>query len=215
VPASASTTSPSTRGACAPGEQRERLEQLCRYLLRPPISQERRTLQPDGTVLVTLKTPWRDGTTHLRFAPLTLLERLAALTPRPRINMLIYHGILAPRAAWRAAAVAHGRTNGEVPSVDDTAQPAPPVDRPMPQQPTAVYTTRTESVPPSTMVTGVPAAAIPERGRVNPELADLPARVPLARRWSWAELLQRVFAVDALACPRCGGDRLPWSMWSK
>ena len=79
-------------------------------------------------MLVTLKTPWRDGTTHLRFEPLTLLERLAALTPRPRINVLIYHGILAPRAASRAAAVAYGRRDTASTPVDDTAQPGPPVD---------------------------------------------------------------------------------------
>jgi hypothetical protein len=30
------------------------------------------------------------------------------------------------------------------------------------------------------------------------------------RRLAWAELLRRVFAVDVLACPRCGGRmRLP------
>jgi hypothetical protein len=52
--------------------------------LRPPIAQDRRTLRPDGTVLVMLKTPWRDGTTGLHFGPFTLLERLAALTRRPR-----------------------------------------------------------------------------------------------------------------------------------
>jgi len=28
---------------------------------------------------------------------------------------------------------------------------------------------------------------------------------PPPRRWRWAELLQRVFAVDVLACPNCGG----------
>jgi len=59
------------------GEDRRRLEQLCRYLLRPPIAQDRLALQSDGTVLVLLKTPWHHGTTHLRFEPLTLLERLA------------------------------------------------------------------------------------------------------------------------------------------
>jgi hypothetical protein len=65
----------------------------------------------DYMVMVTLKTPWRDGTTrtHLRFEPLTLLERLAALTPRPRINVLLYHAIQAPHATGRAAAVAYGR----------------------------------------------------------------------------------------------------------
>ena len=47
---------------------RDRLEQLCRYLLRPPIAQERLALGPDGRILVTLKLPWRDGTTHLSTA---------------------------------------------------------------------------------------------------------------------------------------------------
>jgi hypothetical protein len=30
--------------------------------------------------------------------PQEFLERLAAITPRPHINLLIYHGVLAPRA---------------------------------------------------------------------------------------------------------------------
>src|SRR5437870_13799140 len=33
-------------------EDRLRLEPLCRYVLRPPVAQERLTLQPDGRVLV-------------------------------------------------------------------------------------------------------------------------------------------------------------------
>jgi len=81
-----------------------------RYLLRPPIAHERLALRPDGKILVTLKIPWRDGTTHLCFEPITLLERLATLTPRPRINVVLYHGILASRAKWRPAAVAYRRT---------------------------------------------------------------------------------------------------------
>jgi hypothetical protein len=39
------------------------------------------------------------------FDPVELLERLAALVPRPRINLILYHGVLAPRAAWRAQVV--------------------------------------------------------------------------------------------------------------
>ena len=30
-----------------------------------------------------------------------LVERLAALVPPPRKNQVLYHGVLAPRAAWR------------------------------------------------------------------------------------------------------------------
>jgi hypothetical protein len=33
------------------------------------------------------------------------LERLAVLTPRPRVNLILYYGVLAPRASWRAALV--------------------------------------------------------------------------------------------------------------
>jgi hypothetical protein len=33
------------------------------------------------------------------------LERLAVLTSRPRVNLILYYGVLAPRAAWRAALV--------------------------------------------------------------------------------------------------------------
>jgi hypothetical protein len=36
---------------------------------------------------------------------LEFLERLAVLTPRPRVNLILYYGVLAPRASWRAALV--------------------------------------------------------------------------------------------------------------
>ena len=32
-------------------------------------------------------------------------EKLAALTPRPRINLILYHGVLAPHARWRSRIV--------------------------------------------------------------------------------------------------------------
>ena len=52
------------------------------------------------------------------FEPLELLERLAALTPRPETNLLICHGLLAPRARWRARVVVYGR---------GAPEPGPPV----------------------------------------------------------------------------------------
>jgi hypothetical protein len=52
-----------------------------------------------------LKTPWKNGTTHVIFEPLELLEKLAVLVPAPRANLIHYHGILAPAAKWRAAIV--------------------------------------------------------------------------------------------------------------
>jgi hypothetical protein len=84
-----------------PPHDRARLEHLCRYLLRPPLVQDRLRLRADGRVVVKLKRAWRDGTMHLVFEPLEFLAKLAALTPRPEINLLLYHGVLAPHARWR------------------------------------------------------------------------------------------------------------------
>jgi hypothetical protein len=80
---------------------RARLEQLCRYLLRPPLADDRLRLLGDGRVRVQPKRAWSDGTTHLLFEPVEFLEKLAALTPRPAINLILYHGVLAPHSRWR------------------------------------------------------------------------------------------------------------------
>ncbi len=39
----------------------------------------------------TLKTPYRDGTTHVVFAPLDFIARLAALVPKPRVHLDTRH----------------------------------------------------------------------------------------------------------------------------
>jgi Putative transposase len=178
-----------------------------------PGSKDRLTLRPDGTVLVTLKTPWRDGTTHLRFEPLALLERLASLTPRPRINALLYHGILAPHAAGRAAAVAYGRpTVGKRSHMHVRGVGVAPAPAPW----RAVVGTAAPAVDPAALGAttpvpfGMPVAPLPGAAAPTPTAAEAVSSAPAPRpvrppRWRWAELLQRVFAVDVLACPNCGG----------
>ena len=52
-----------------------------------------------------LRQPWRDGTTDVVFDPVEFLGRLAVLVPRARINLILYHGVLGPRAAWRSEVV--------------------------------------------------------------------------------------------------------------
>jgi len=86
-----------------------RLEKLVRYCARPPLANDRLSLQPDGRVRLELKTPWSDGTTHLAYDPLDFLAKLAALIPRPRKNLVLYHGVLASRSRWRARVVMYGR----------------------------------------------------------------------------------------------------------
>jgi len=94
-------------------KNRRKLERLCRYLLRPPVAEDRLSFGSDGNVLVRLKTPWRDGTSHIALQPLELLEKLAALIPRPYVNLIVYHGVLAPNAKWRGEVVDYGRPRVE------------------------------------------------------------------------------------------------------
>jgi putative transposase len=84
-------------------KQREKLERLCRYVSRPPVSSERLALTASGQVRYTLKTPYRDGTTHIVLEPPDLMARLAALVPTPRMHLTWYHGVLAPHSQYRAA----------------------------------------------------------------------------------------------------------------
>ncbi len=71
---------------------------------------------PAGEVVLQLKTPYRDDTTHLVMSPLEFLQRLAALVPRPRLHLIRFHGVLAPNAALRSQIVP-----GEADQVPNTA----------------------------------------------------------------------------------------------
>jgi hypothetical protein len=85
--------------------ERKRLEQLCRSITRPALSDERVRCNAAGQVELKLKTPWRDGTTHLVMTPLEFMPRLAAPIPRPRVHLIRFHGVLAPNAKRRSLVV--------------------------------------------------------------------------------------------------------------
>ncbi len=104
--------------------QRKELERLCRYITRPAIANERLKDDAAGNVVLQLKSPWRDGTTHLRMTPLEFMQRLAALVPRPRLHLTRFHGVLAPNAGLRAAVVPGPAQSTSVPS-DQHAHGAP------------------------------------------------------------------------------------------
>ena len=118
-------------GVAVPGHP-ARLERLCRYVLRPPVTGDRLSVDADGRVVLQVRHPWADGTTHLRFEPTAFLERLAVLVPRPRVNLLLYYGVLAPRAAWRAEVVpraAAAAESGEGSAESDARVAARPAGR--------------------------------------------------------------------------------------
>jgi len=62
-------------------------------------------LNAAGQVELKLKTPWRDGTTHLVMNPLDFTQRLAALVPRPRLHLIRLRGVLAQNAKLRPLVV--------------------------------------------------------------------------------------------------------------
>jgi hypothetical protein len=98
--------------------QRRRLEQLVQYCARPPLANDRLQSLPDGKLLLELKTHWRDGTTHLKFEPIELMERLAAQIPKPYVNLVLYAGVLAPNAKLRKHVVAYARPQQAVHAPD-------------------------------------------------------------------------------------------------
>jgi hypothetical protein len=88
-------------GVAARAHERKKLERLCRYISRPAVSEKRLSLTRGGHIRYQLKTPYRDGTTHVIFEPLDFIARLAALVPRPRVNLTRYHGVFAPNSKHR------------------------------------------------------------------------------------------------------------------
>jgi hypothetical protein len=52
--------------------ERKKLERLCRYITRPALANDRIQVNEAGQVVLKLKTPWRDGTTHQVMSPLEI-----------------------------------------------------------------------------------------------------------------------------------------------
>lgn len=100
-------------GVAAKAHQRKKLERLCRYITRSAVSEKRLSLTPGGNIRYQLKTPYRNGTTHVIFEPLDFMAKLAALVPRPRVNLTRYHGVFAPNSKHRALVTPAKRGKGK------------------------------------------------------------------------------------------------------
>ena len=86
----------------------------------------RLSLSSTGKVVYTLKTPYRDGTTQVAFEPVDFIARLAALVPRPRVNVTRYHGVLAPNHRWRGEVTPAKR--GKAPKTGANAEVRTPAE---------------------------------------------------------------------------------------
>jgi Putative transposase/Transposase zinc-binding domain len=162
---------------------REGLERLCRYAVRPPFALHRLSQASDGQLLYKMKRP-RSGALFLLLTPDQLLARIATLVPPPRTHALRYHGVFAPNSKHRARVVP-GSGGGKAVSH------AVPAEHPSPQHP-----------PPKPEPTPAASGAF---ALAPPPAPPAPDRLGPRYRVPWAELLRKVFSLDVLACPQCGG----------
>ena len=116
-------------GVAARADERKKLERLCRYISRPAVSEKRLAITPNGNVRYQLKTPYRDGTTHVIFEPLDFIARLAALVPKPRVNLTRYHGVFAPNSRHRALVTPAGRGKAHKLKASAEGQEPTPAER--------------------------------------------------------------------------------------
>ena len=113
-------------GVAAKAHERSKLERLCHYISRPAVSEKRLSLTKNGNVRYQLKTPYRDGTTHVIFEPLDFIARLSALVPKPRVNLTRFHGVFAPNSKHRALVTPamRGKGSKKVKVSDEPPTPA-------------------------------------------------------------------------------------------
>ena len=189
-------------GVAVPAGDRKRLEHLCRYVLRPPIAQERLELTAEGKVLLRLRRPWGDGTRAIRFEPIELLEKLASMVPKPRVNLLLYHGMFAPHARNRPGAVRSAQQGARRLHTAPGACTGP--DRATtPGAPSADESQRSPQA-------DIPSLAGESRRDADAHATATARPPPLGsymrpKHYAWANLLERTFEIDVLACPDCGG----------
>jgi Putative transposase len=159
---------------------------------------------PDGRLLYRLKRRWRDGTTHVIYEPLELIERLAALVHPPRFNITRFYGIFAPTASLRprvipeAVASSPSRHAGCQSSVE-----AEVTNFGRHEGFGVGDTNQGDRVKITCMGRGGASekleAPATDPGKNKKERGCQP------RNYSWASLMERLFELDVLACPRCGG----------
>jgi hypothetical protein len=101
-----------------------RFERLIRYAARPAVATERLSALPDGRLLYRLKRPWRDGTSAVIFERQDFIAKLAVLVPAPRAHLTRYHGVFAPRAAWRPLIIATAAPHDNPGEITSNVQPS-------------------------------------------------------------------------------------------
>jgi putative transposase len=93
-------------------------EALLRYILRPPVAQERIVQGPDGLVRIVLKKQFSDGTVAIDMDPVSLLLRLCSSVPAPKVHTVRYAGCLGSASKLRPKII----PQPEKPEPDDVGE---------------------------------------------------------------------------------------------
>ncbi|MBF0363875.1 MAG: transposase [Oligoflexia bacterium] len=137
-------------------KERKALEKLCRYTARPALANSRISEDEKGNIIYELKNSYTDGTTHLRLTKEDFIEKLIAIIPPPRSNLVRYHGAFAPNSKTRKYVVPEKKNKKKSNNEDD--------------------------------------------------FKNCLANQLKRKYWTpWADLLKKVFKIDALICKKCGG----------
>jgi len=118
-----------------------------------------------------------------------VLSALCALVPRPRRHLVTYHGVLAPAAGIRPRVVPRVEADEA-----GSCRHADGEGGVVGEEPIAV---------------GGEEDAVRRllRQRTVPHRPGKRRQGQARPRYSWAQLLARVFLIDVLLCPHCGGRR--------
>ena len=199
-------------------------ERLVRYGARPPLSLERLRRLPGGRVAYRLKYVTRGRGKFRVMTGLEFMARLAALIAPPRYPLVRYAGVLGPRSAWRKDVVPKPRERRPAcnAAVVDSRTRDSARSRAEPKKGEAFPKGAREAGGPAHQ-TGCAAESLTLAPDVIARPGDVIALAPNVlsiRHWDrllggalyaatprvpWADLLRRNFAVDVMACAKCGG----------
>ena len=163
--------------------ERGRLARLARYATRVVVAVGALRFREDGRVEVETPPDPVTGSTVLVLDRLELVHALCQQIPDKGMHLVRFYGAYSNR---RRGALR--RLRGEVegaPAGDGTLGPRPK----------------------AAALAATPAGSGSATASAGPGRADRPpTAAEVARAVSWAKLLRKVFEVDPLRCPRCGGS---------
>jgi hypothetical protein len=150
------------------------IEEMGRYMTRPPVTQDRPEVLADGRVLMPTPPHPVTGATEIILDPLELVHRIVMQIPDKGSHMVRYYGAYSCRGR---------RAGAERDPVDEEAGD-------------------------SEGRAGGEGQGQAEEGEQVDQAADTDTDTPYTRkrRLLWAQLIRRIFEVDPLECPECGGE---------